>query len=118
MLIQINPKNIKAVPGKIEEIRDRVNELSFNSSLLLELRLIQFKQELINKGITLDGELKPVYLHNISADNELGDLNLSSKLNTSWDFMMYLKDLGYKACDAWFAENFEHIGKKNTLKLV
>ena len=109
LLIQINPKNIKTVPGKIEEIRDRVNELSFNSSLLLELRLIQFN---------LDGELKPVYLHNISADNELGDLNLSSKLNTSWDFMMYLKDLGYKACDAWIAENFEHIGKKNTLKLV
>lgn len=118
LLIQINPKNIKTVPGKIEEIRDRVNELSFNSSLLLELRLIQFKQELVQKGITLDGTLKPVYLHNISADTELSELNLSSKLNTSWDFMMYLKDLGYKACDAWLAENFEHIGKKNTLKLV
>ena len=116
-MIQINPKNIKTVPGKIEEIRDRVNELSFNSSLILELRLIQFKQDLVSKGITLNGELKPVYLHNISADNELGDLNLSSKLNTSWDFMMYLKDLGYKACDAWLAENFEHIGVKNTLKL-
>jgi len=118
LLIQINPKNIKAVPNKIEEIRDRVNELSFNSSLLLELRLIQFKQELVNKGITLDGELKPVYLHNISADNELSEFNLSSKLNTSWDFMMHLKDLGYKACDRWVSENFEHIGKESTLKLV
>jgi NTE family protein len=118
LLIQINPKNIKSVPGRIEEIRDRVNELSFNSSLLLELRLIQFKQELVDKGITLEGTLKPVYLHNISADTELGELNLSSKLNTSWDFMMYLKDLGYKACDAWLAENYESIGNKNTLKLV
>ena len=87
--------------------------LCVNGSLL-----IQFKQELVGKGITLDGELKPVYLHNISADNELGDLNLSSKLNTSWDFMMYLKNLGYKACDAWLGENYEHIGKQNTLKLV
>ena len=82
------------------------------------MRLIQFKQEIVDKGITLDGELKPIYLHNISADTELSELNLSSKLNTSWDFMMYLKDLGYKACDAWLAENFEHIGKKSTLKLV
>jgi len=117
LLVQINPKNIKIIPDKMEEIRDRVNELSFNSSLLLELRLIQFKQQLVAQGITLNGDLKPVFLHNISADDELGDLNLSSKLNPSWDFMMYLKDLGYKACDAWLLENFQHIGKKNTLKM-
>ena len=50
-------------------------------------------------------------------DNELGALNLSSKLNTTWDFMMYLKDLGYKACDAWVNENYEHLGVRNTMKL-
>jgi NTE family protein len=118
LLIQINPKNIAEVPGKIEDIRDRVNELSFNSSLLLELKLIQFKQELVEKGITLDGKLKKVHLHNISADDVLGDLNLSSKLNTDWDFIMYLKDLGYKACDAWVKTNYENIGKRNTLRLA
>lgn len=118
LLIQINPKNITEVPGKIEDIRDRVNELSFNSSLLLELKLIQFKQELVEKGITLDGKLKKVHLHNISADDVLGDLNLSSKLNTDWDFIMYLKDLGYKACDAWVKANYENIGKRNTLRLA
>lgn len=117
LLVQINPKNIKNVPDNIEGIRDRINELSFNSSLLLELRLIQFKQQLIEKGINLDGTLRPVYLHNISADEELSELNLSSKLNTSWDFMMYLKELGYKACANWIEANFEHIGKKNTMKM-
>ncbi len=117
LLVQINPKNIKNIPEKIEEIKDRINEISFNSSLILELKLIQFKQSLIEKGITLDGDLKPVFLHNISAESELGDLNLSSKLNTSWDFMMYLKDAGYKACDKWLETNFEHIGNKNTLDL-
>jgi NTE family protein len=118
LLIQINPKNIAEVPGKIEDIRDRVNELSFNSSLLLELKLIQFKQELVEKGITLDGKLKKVHLHNISADDVLGGLNLSSKLNTDWDFIMYLKDLGYKACDAWLKTNYENIGKRNTMRLA
>ena len=34
LLIQINPKNIKTVPTSIEDIKDRVNELSFNSSLI------------------------------------------------------------------------------------
>jgi NTE family protein len=115
--VQLNPKNIDALPNTVESIRDRVNELSFNTSLMHEIKLIEFKQRLINEGITLNGALKHCYLHNISADKELGHLNLSSKLNTSWDFMMYLKDLGYKACETWIEENYEHIGKKNTLSL-
>ncbi|MBS1634852.1 MAG: patatin-like phospholipase family protein [Bacteroidetes bacterium] len=117
LLVQINPKNIKGIPTKIEDIKDRVNEISFNSSLILELQLHMFKQELVKKGITLDGQLKPVYLHNISADQTLGDLNLSSKLNTSWDFLMYMKDLGYKVCDAWLSKNFDKIGNESTFSL-
>jgi NTE family protein len=117
LLIQLNPKNIDKLPNTVESIRDRVNELSFNTSLMHEIKLIEFKQRLINEGITLNGALKPCYLHNISADKDLNHLNLSSKLNTSWDFMMYLKDLGYKACENWLEQNFEHIGKKNTLCL-
>jgi NTE family protein len=117
LLVQINPKNIKAAPSTIEEIRDRVNELSFNSSLMLELKMIQYKQELLEKGINPDGKLSPVYLHNISADHELGQLNLSSKLNTSWNFIMFLKELGYKTCDKWLSSNYEHIGTKSTLKV-
>ena len=117
LLIQINPKNIKHTPETIEDIRDRVNELSFNSSLMQELRFIQYKQDLLAKGINPDGTLTPVYLHNISADQDLGELNLSSKLNSSWNFLMYLKDLGYKACDYWVKNNFDSLGVKSTFKL-
>lgn len=117
LLVQINPIRISKVPSSIEEIKDRVNELSFNSSLVLELQMLQFKQELIEKGITLDGQLKKTYLHNVSADEHLALLNLSSKLNTSWDFLMKLKEMGYKAADQWLGENFESIGNKSTFKL-
>jgi NTE family protein len=117
LLIQINPFKIKTVPSTVEEIKDRVNEISFNSSLLHEIKQIQFKDKLIDKGITLDGELKKVYLHSISADHDLSELNLSSKLNTSWDFLMHLKNLGYAACTKWLDENFDKIGKESTLKL-
>lgn len=117
LLVQINPMKINTVPTTIEEIKDRVNELSFNSSLVLELQMLQFKQSLIDKGITLDGELKRTHLHNISADIHLGDLNLSSKLNTSWDFLMNLKETGYKTCEKWLLENFDNLGKTSTFKL-
>lgn len=118
LIVQINPKNSDIVPTNIEEIKDRMNEIGFNSSLILELQMLMFKQELIKKGITLDGTLKPVHLHNISADENLKGLNLSSKLNTTWDFLMYLKNLGYKVCDEWLAKNFDKIGRESTFMLT
>jgi NTE family protein len=117
LLVQINPVKIKDVPSNIEEIKDRVNEISFNSALMHELKLIQFKQELIAKGIKFDDKAQKVYIHHISADNQLGELNLSSKLNTSWDFLMHMKELGYKSCEAWLKDNYEKIGNESTFKI-
>ena len=117
LIIQINPKVIKTLPSSVEEIRDRVNEISFNSSLLQELKFIQYQQEILNKGFNDGGNIIPVYLHNISADKDLEELNLSSKLNSTYSFLLYLKELGRKSCDTWLKSNYEHIGKKSTLKL-
>lgn len=117
LLVQINPIKIKNVPSNIEEIKDRVNEISFNSALMHEIKHIQFKQELLAKGIKFDDKAQKVHIHHISADAQLGELNLSSKLNTSWDFLMHLKELGYKACDAWLQQNFDKIGNESTFKI-
>lgn len=117
LLVQINPIKIKNVPSNIEEIKDRVNEISFNSALMHELKHIQFKQDLIAKGIKIDDKAQKVHIHHISADAHLGELNLSSKLNTSWDFLMHIKELGYKAADAWLLENFNKIGKESTFRI-
>ncbi len=117
LLIKINPFNISKVPDNIEDIKDRINEISFNSSLALEINHLEFINRLVEKGVTLDGTLKKINLHALSADNALGDLNLSSKLNTSWEFLMHLKNLGYKACDNWIEKNFDNIGKMSTYTL-
>jgi NTE family protein len=105
------------VPDNIEDIKDRVNEISFNSSLALEIQHLEFINDLVDKGITMDGKFKKINLHALSADNALGNLNLSSKLNTNWDFLMHLKTLGYKACDNWIEKNFDNIGKCSTYTL-
>jgi NTE family protein len=81
-----------------------------------ELKAIKFRNELIESGIDLKGKLKKVYLHHISADEYLSDLNLSSKFNTSWNFLNKLKERGYKACDAWLKQNLEKIGKEDTIE--
>lgn len=117
LLVKINPYTITKVPDNVEEIKDRVNEISFNSSLALEIKHLEFINSLIDQGITLDGKIKKIHLHCLSADKTLADLNLSSKLNTTWDFLMHLKNKGYEACNTWLDKNFDNIGKKSTFTL-
>lgn len=118
LIVQVQPFNIRKIPNNIEEIKDRINEISFNSALMHELKAIKFRNELLEQGITLNGKLKKVYLHHISADEHLQDLNLnlSSKFNVSWIFLNKLKERGYKACDIWLKENIDKLGKEDTIK--
>lgn len=116
LIVQVNPFVINKIPSTIEEIKDRINEISFNSALIHELKAIKFKNELLEQGIDLNGKLKKIYLHQISADEYLQDLNLSSKFNTSWNFLNKLKERGYKACDLWLKNNADKIGKETTLQ--
>jgi len=117
LLVKVNPFIIPNVPDNIDDIKDRINEISFNSSLALEIKNLEFINSLVDQGITLDGKLKKINLHCLSADKVLSDLNLSSKLNTTWDFLMHLKNMGYQACDNWVKANYENIGKKSTLHI-
>lgn len=114
LLVQINPIVIDNLPVSVEDIRDRVNEISFNSSLLAEIKHIQFQQRLLDRGIDLDGEIRRTYLHNISADTALKGFNLSSKLNTDWDFLQHLKELGRQYATEWIAKTYDKLGKEST----
>jgi NTE family protein len=117
LLVKVNPFKIKNVPENVEEIKDRVNEISFNSALAHEIKHLEFINAQIDKGVKLDGSYKKINLHCLSADKSLGEFNLSSKLNTTWDFLMHLKNLGYNACDTWIKQNQENIGKRSTLHI-
>jgi NTE family protein len=114
LLVQINPFTIKKVPKSIEEIRDRVNEISFNSSLKLELENIVLHREIAKNNIG-DNRYKKVFLHKICADEDLSELNLSSKLNTEWEYLCNLKQKGRKAADTWLTFNKEKIGIKDSI---
>lgn len=117
LLVKVNPFVVNNVPSNIEEIKDRINEISFNSSLSHEVKHLEFINDLVDKGVTLDGKLKKINLHSLSADKNLSELNLSSKLNTTWDFLMHLKNLGYKAADEWISVNYDKIGKTSTFHI-
>lgn len=113
LLVQINPIQIKKVPRTAIEIRDRLNELSFNASLMHEMRRIKFVQRILELGIN-DGKLRDLHIHCINPEEDLNDLGVASKLNTDWDFIQRLRKLGRQKADEWLEKNYEKLGHEST----
>jgi NTE family protein len=118
LLVQINPVRREGVPRTAREIDNRLNEITFNTSLLREFRAIAFVRRLIDDGLLSDKRYARVMLHRISGDEVLKPIGASSKLNAEWAFFQYLKDAGRTAAQAWLAENFDAIGERSTFDVM
>lgn len=116
LLVKINSININSVPTTARDIADRVNEISFNSSLINEMKLIHYRNELIRNGILkTDGKNnREIFVHTISGYDALSQLSYSSKMNTSWEFLVELKNKGRQIADNWLKSDFKEVGLKST----
>ncbi len=117
VIVQINPVVRHETPRSARDIINRVNEISFNTSLIKELRAIHLMQQMIDgKGLEL-GPAGRTYLHLIHADAEVQDLSASSKSNAEWSYLSQLFERGRGWADAWLHGNFAAIGNSSTLDL-
>ncbi|MDX1904280.1 MAG: patatin-like phospholipase family protein [Thermonemataceae bacterium] len=114
MIVQINPINIEQSPTEANGIRDRVNEISFNTPLMLEMRKVAFIDKLLDMGINPEGKFRKIYIHQINPEKDIADYNVSSKLNATWDFIEYLYALGRDYADDWLEKNYDAIGVRST----
>lgn len=117
MLVQINPLQRKQLPTDARAIQDRLNEITFNASLLREVRAIAFVNRLIDDGKLATSDYKRVLLHRIDGGTPLAELTSSSRLNAEWDFLLRLRDMGRAAAKRWLKRNYEAIGKQGTVDL-
>lgn len=117
VIVQINPVEIKGVPKTAREILDRVDEITFNSSLLKELRAIDFVCRLLDEGKLDSDHYRKMNLHIIEANKELSDFGSSSKYNAEWDFLLHLHDIGYSAAEQWIQKNYDDLGTNSTIDL-
>ena len=118
LLVQINPIVRDEVPRTAQAIFDRINELSFNSSLMREMRAIHFVGRMIEENRLDPRKYKQMLIHVIPPDDEMQDLGVSSKLNADWDFLRYLHDRGRDAARAWIAENFDKVGSESSVDIA
>ncbi|WP_300548301.1 patatin-like phospholipase family protein [Roseovarius sp.] len=117
MVIQINPIERKGAPRTPQEIDNRLNEISFNSSLLKELRAIDFVDRLIREGKLTTDEYRPVRVHIIENEDALKPMGASSKMNVEWAFLTRLRDIGRDTAKDWLKANFDAIGQQSTVDL-
>jgi NTE family protein len=117
MLVQINPIERPEVPATAREIFNRVNEITFNSSLIKELRAVEFVTRLIDDGHLDNDRYMRAMIHRIDGDQHLRPMAASSKLNAEWQFLTHLRDLGRESTEAWLDANFDRIGVESTLDL-
>jgi NTE family protein len=117
LIVQLNPIKVPELPRTAQAILDRINTLSFNSSLMREMRAIHFVTKLIDNGFTDGGRLKRMLIHTVDAEEVLSRLGVSSKLNADWDFLTRLRDLGRERAEAFLNQHFDKIGRESSTAL-
>lgn len=122
LIVHINPIERDEIPTRADEIANRVNEISFNSSLLRELRTFDLVKRLVEEKW-----IKPEYrnhfkfnrlcMHSIRADEAMKDFSVASKFSPDWDFLCGLRDRGREAAQDWLKAHFKDVGKRSSFDL-
>ena len=115
LLVKINPLSRPHKPTRSVEIIDRLSEITFNASLISELRAIAFVSRLVREGKLDPGHYKDLRLHMVADDDGLAPFNASSKFNTDRAFLDELFALGRAAAQKWLKAHRDDVGVRQTL---
>lgn len=114
VIIQINPLRRNDVPISARDILNRLNELSFNTSIVREMRGFATISQLIETGQLNNDKYTPVNFHMIEAQDDLDQFDASSKFNTDMAFLDDLRQRGWNAAERWLDKNFDSLGVKSS----
>ncbi len=118
ILVQINPVERNSLPNSGAEILDRVNELTFNASLLAQMRAIDFVNRMLDRGILDTKRYRPVLLHRIDGGEALEAYPASSKTSADGLLIGKLHDLGRLCAQRWLKKHLDDVGKKTTVDIA
>ena len=116
VLIQVNPVERPGTPRSARDILDRLNEVSFNSPLMKELRLIAVLRQVANTGDCEGARWAGMRIHRI-ASAMMTELGYSSKLNAEWEFFCMLRNEGRRCAESFLEEHLQDLGRRSTFDL-
>lgn len=118
VVVNINPLERLETPRTAQEIQNRINEISFNSSLLRELRAIEFVQRLIGTGKIKEGEMRRVLVHMIADDALMNEMSVATKSIPTAYTLAHLKEAGQRAADDFLHAHKKDLNKRSSVDLV
>jgi NTE family protein len=116
ILVQINPRERSDTPRTAADILNRLNEISFNSPLMKELRMIALLRQVADPGTGEGARWAQMRTHRIMTDM-LAQFGASSKLNAEWEFIAMLRSEGRRAAGEFLEANGSDLGKRSTADL-
>lgn len=117
LIVHINPLYRDELPRSASEIASRINEVSFNASLLRELRNIAFVNRLLDQGVIAKGAMKRNHVHSVSDDKLMNQLGMVTKMTINRALLLQLRDAGRAAMDRFLRDEARHIGERTTVDL-
>jgi len=117
LIVHINPIRREEVPRSATDISNRINEISFNSSLLRELRAIEFVKKLLRKGVISPGTMRDVRVHSIMDDDLMTQLGVATKLTVDAAFLRTLHEAGRAQMEAFLKKHWTDLGENETVNL-
>jgi len=121
LIVQINPLVRKKIPHATREIMGRVNEITFNSALMAELRAIEFVNRLIDQGRLPHGtgvnEYRRINVHRVVMEGLGERFSAATKLRNDYESFELLRKLGQRAARRFLDKHYDDIGARSSIDL-
>ncbi len=119
LLVQINPSRRDAVPTSAAAILDRIDEITFQGSLIKELRTVAMLQRLVREqgqpcSAGMFAQIAGLRLHRLDGGEHLAQLGRESKADTDWSFLLELHATGRAQADDWLRAHYDDIGRHSS----
>lgn len=116
LLVQVNPVERPGTPRSARDILNRLNEVSFNATLLKELRMIAILRHVADPNGCDGARWAGMRIHRI-ASAAMTDLGYSSKLNAEWRFLCMLRDEGRRSAEEFLNVHRDDLGHRSSFDL-
>ena len=122
LMVLLTPLKHKVTPHSVQEIKDRVLELAFNSTFLREMRMFAHARDYASESFfpigRLERRLVRLNFHVIDAQEQMHEFKTETKLAANMGFFELLRNMGREQARAWLHANSTDIGKRSTVDLA
>ncbi len=118
IIVHVNPIERDTLPRSAADIMHRINEISFNSSLLREMRAVAFVTKLIDEHELDEKKYNRMLMHWIGNDAVMAKLGIATQFYPDWELLCRLCAEGRTTAQQWLQQNFDHIGQRSTVDLA